>query len=327
MPDRRVLVILFFAVAGAVFGSAQVPVLASAPRASRGRQQTAARYDINVRTASARGRRHHRRRPKSTKRTRKASKIHSVLSTARYTTLIWSDEFSGPAGTPPSNSKWIHDVGDYGAAADEEETYTDSTANAALDGQGHLAIVALPQSPTGPPGQVRSYSSARLETQGLFSVKYGLIEARMKIPAGAGLWPAFWMLGDDITTVGWPACGEIDVMETIGQNPFTVYGTIHGPSGSTAYESSHTDASATALATGFHTYGVSWSPNSITWLLDGTPYATVTSADLAPGQTWVFNQPFHLVLDLAVGGTWAGAPNASTDFPATLLVDWVRVYH
>jgi beta-glucanase (GH16 family) len=149
----------------------------------------------------------------------------------------------------------------------------------------------------------------------------------MQIPAGVGLWPAFWMLGDNINTVGWPACGEIDAMEAIGQNPFTVYGTIHGPDGSAAgHQVQNTATSATALASGFHTYGVSWSPNSITWLLDGVPYATVTSADLAPGQTWVFNAPFHLLLNLAVGGSWGGPPNAGTHFPATLLVDWVRVY-
>lgn len=324
MPDRRTLLIFFFA-AAAVLGSAVTPALGAPPRIWSGRQQVAApgKDGVNARTARARRRRPAHRGARS-KAARHASRIHAGLVATRHPTLIWSDEFSGPAGAPPSSSKWIHDLGDYGAGAGELETYTDSTANAALDGQGHLAIVALPQTPSGP-GQVRSYSSARLETKGLFSVKYGLIEARVKIPAGTGLWPA-WMLGDDITTLGWPACGEIDVMETLGKNPLTVYGTIHGPSGSTAYEISNTAKSATPLAAGFHTYGVSWSRNSVTWLLDGTPYSTVTSADLAPGQMWVFNQPFHLILDLAVGGTWGGPPNSSTPFPATLLVDWVRVY-
>jgi beta-glucanase (GH16 family) len=266
----------------------------------------------------------------TTKSTQEADRSSSgalaIAASTQYTKLVWSDEFGGRAGSAPSSSNWIHDVGAYGAGNNELETYTNSTSNASVDGQGHLAIVARRQTPTGPPGQVRSYSSARLETQGLFSASYGLIEARMQIPAGAGLWPAFWMLGDNITTVGWPACGEIDVMETIGKNPFTVYGTIHGPSGSTSYQVGSTDVSAGSLASGFHTYAVSWSPNSVTWLLDGTPYATVTPSNLAPGQTWVFNQPFHLLLNLAVGGNWAGPPNASTRFPATLLVDWVRVY-
>jgi beta-glucanase (GH16 family) len=261
----------------------------------------------------------------STQSAPSSSKVQSIPATTQYTKLVWSDEFDGPAGTAPSSSNWIHDVGDYGGSDNELETYTNSTANASLDGQGHLAIIARRKTAT-VPGQTRSYTSARLETQGLFSASYGLIEARMKIPAGTGLWPAFWMLGDNITTVGWPACGEIDVMETIGKNPFTVYGTIHGASGSTTYGLQHTVTSATSLASGFHTYAVSWSPNSITWLLDGVPYGTETLANLAPGQTWAFNKPFHLLLNLAVGGTWPGAPSSSTQFPATLLVDWVRVY-
>jgi beta-glucanase (GH16 family) len=244
-----------------------------------------------------------------------------VLPVMQYTRLVWSDEFSGPAGTAPSASKWIYDLGAH--PGDRElETYTDSPANASLDGQGDLAIVARRQTATGSDGVTEPYTSGRIETQGLFSATYGLIEARMKVPAGTGLWTAFWMLGDNISTVGWPACGEIDVMETLGRDPFTVRGTIHGPS----YSRGQNFVSASSLAAGFNIYAISWSPNSITWLLDGVPYATVTSADLAPGQPWVFNQPFHLVLNLAVGGDWPGAPDAFTHFPATLLVNWVRVY-
>jgi beta-glucanase (GH16 family) len=249
----------------------------------------------------------------------------SASTAPAYTNLVWSDEFAGPQGAAPSSSNWVHDVGDYGAGAGEQETYTSSTDNASLDGNGDLAIVARQQTPTD--GETRGYSSARLETKGLFSATHGLIEARMQIPAGTGLWPAFWMLGDDIDSAGWPGCGEVDIMEAIGKNPFTDYGTLHGPDGSAdGYAIQHSATSATALASGFHTYGISWSTNTITWLLDGTPYATVTSADLAPGQTWVFNQPFHLLLNLAVGGSWGGSPTAATQFPATLLVDWVRVY-
>jgi beta-glucanase (GH16 family) len=244
----------------------------------------------------------------------------------QYTKLVWSDQFDGPAGTPPPASKWVHDVGAYGAPDNELETYTDSPANASDDGHGNLAIVARRQTVTGPDGLTRNYTSARLETQGLFSATYGLIEARMKIPAGTGLWSAFWLLGNSINAAGWPSCGEIDVMETLGQDPFAVRGTIHGPDGRSGYSRGRDLESASSLASGFHVYGVSWSPNSITWLLDGIPYATVTSADLAPGQAWVFNQPFHLVLNLAVGGNWPGPPNAYTQFPATLLVNWVRVY-
>jgi beta-glucanase (GH16 family) len=262
-----------------------------------------------------------------TPRTNPSPSALPVTPAPSYTNLVWSDEFAGPQGAPPSSSNWVRDVGNYGSGAREQETYTSSTANASLDGEGDLAIVARRQAPTGASGQTRSYSSARLETKGLFSATHGLIEARMQIPAGSGLWPAFWMLGDDIDSAGWPGCGEVDIMEAIGKNPFTAYGTLHGPDGSAnGYAIQHPASSATALASGFHTYGISWNANSITWLLDGTPYATVTSASLAPGQAWVFNQSFHLLLNLAVGGSWAGSPTAATHFPATLLVDWVRVY-
>jgi beta-glucanase (GH16 family) len=243
-----------------------------------------------------------------------------------YTRLVWSDEFNGPAGTAPSGSRWIHDVGAFGSTDKELQTYTSSPANASWDGHGHLAIVARNQTATGPDGVTRGYTSARIETQGRFSATYGLIEARMKIPAGPGLWSSFWMLGNNFDTVGWPVCGEIDVMEALGQDPFTVRATIHGPIGRSSYSHGQNFLSATSLASRFHTYGVSWSPNSITWLIDGVAYASMTPADLAPGQTWAFNQPFHLVLNLAVGGDWPGPPNSFTSFPAILLVDWVRVY-
>jgi beta-glucanase (GH16 family) len=245
---------------------------------------------------------------------------------ATYTKLVWSDEFNGPAGSAPSASKWTHDLGAYGAPDHELETYTDSLANASLDGDGNLAIVARRQTVTGPDGLTRNYTSARLETQGLFSIKYGLIEARMKIPAGTGLWSAFWMLGDDITSVGWPASGEIDVMEALGQDPFAYRTTIHGPGGRSGYSIGQNLKVSNSLASQFNTYGMSWKANSITFLLNGTPWATVTPSDLSRGQTWVFNKPFHLLLNLAVGGDYPGPPDSSTQFPATLLVNWVRVY-
>ena len=247
--------------------------------------------------------------------------------TPRYTKLVWSDDFSGPAGTPPLASKWSHDVGAWGYTNNELETYTSSPANASLDGHGHLAIVARRQTETGPDGRTRKYTSARLETQGLFSATYGLVEVRMKIPAGAGLWPAFWLLGNDADTAGWPACGEIDVLEALGQDPSVAHGFINGPSSDAShYTVGHQAVSATSLASGFHTYAVMWSRNSITWLLDGVPYGTTTPKNLPPGARWVFNRAFHLVLNLAVGGNWGGPPTSSTRFPATLLVDWVRVY-
>ncbi len=244
----------------------------------------------------------------------------------RYKKLVWSDEFNGPAGTPPVAAKWTHDVGAWGFTNQELETYTDSPANASDDGHGHLAIVARRQTATGPDGLTRNYTSARLETQGLFSANHGLIEARMRIPAGRGLWPAFWMLGDNVNKVSWPACGEVDVLEALGQQPSIAHGFINGPFGTSHYTVDRAISSRRSLASAFHTFAISWSRNSITWLLDGVRYGTVTPKDLPPGAKWVYNRSFHLILNLAVGGDWGGPPSAATRFPASLLVDWVRVY-
>jgi beta-glucanase (GH16 family) len=243
-----------------------------------------------------------------------------------HTRLVWSDEFGGPAGEPPSRSAWVHDVGAHGWTNHELETYTSATGNAAQDGLGHLAIVARRQTATGPDGRTRAYTSARLTTRGRFSATHGLFEARMKIPAGRGLWPAFWMLGDDIGAVGWPASGEIDVMEALGHDPQTVHGTLHGPADGAAGALGSSFVAPSSLASYFHTYGVRWSSNSVTWLLDGRPYATVGPEIRLRGWSSIFDRPFHLLLNLAVGGTWPGPPDASTPLPATLLVDWVRVY-
>jgi beta-glucanase (GH16 family) len=243
-----------------------------------------------------------------------------------HTRLVWSDEFGGPAGAPPSRSAWVHEVGAYGWTNHELETYTSATANAARDGLGHLAIVARRETATGPDGRTRAYTSARLTTRGRFSATHGLFEARMKIPAGRGLWPAFWMLGDDIDAVGWPASGEIDVMEALGHDPQTVHGTLHGPVDGADGALGSSFVAPSSLASDFHTYGVRWSSNSVTWLLDGRPHATVGPEIRLRGWSAIFDRPFHLLLNLAVGGTWPGAPDASTALPATLLVDWVRVY-
>jgi beta-glucanase (GH16 family) len=271
--------------------------------------------------ASVAGARQHRHRARR-------ARVAAMSTIPSYTKLVFSDEFTGPAGASVDASKWVQDVGAWGYTDKELQTYTDGTANASLDGAGHLVIVARRQTATGPDGRARRYTSARIETAGKFSLTYGRIEARMQIPAGTGLWPAFWMLGDNITTVGWPACGEIDVTEVIGQNPFTSYGTLHGPiaGGPADYAFQHQLTSGSSLASGFHTYGVVWSPGSITWTLDGHPYATIARSQLPPNWGWVYDHAFHLVLDLAVGGTWPGAPTSGTQFPARLVVDWVRAY-
>ncbi len=238
-----------------------------------------------------------------------------------YNTLVWSDEFTGPAGTPPNAVDWTEDSGG-GCGTGTLSTATQDPANASLDGAGDLAITAL----TGPSG----YTSAQLDTDGKFSFEYGRIEARIEEPAGFGLCSQFWLLGDS-PTLGdacWPTCGEIDVHEALGNLPSQADAFLHGPSPNTANYQQWSAAiqSALPLTAGFHTYGLIWRPNQITWTLDGVPYARATPSALAKGSTWAFNgHTFHIILDLAVGG-WPGPPNASTMFPASLLVNWVRVY-
>ena len=149
----------------------------------------------------------------------------------------------------------------------------------------------------------------------------------MKIPAGKGLWPAFWMLGDDFDAVGWPACGEIDVMENVGHEPATVHGTLHGPgySGNESITGTYAPGGA-PLADDYHLYAVEWEPDKIRFYLDDHLYFTVTPAKLPVRKPWVFDHPFYLLLNVAVGGDWPGAPNDKTVFPRTLSVDYVKVY-
>ena len=179
----------------------------------------------------------------------------------------------------------------------------------------------------GPDGVAREYTSARLKTQKLFAQKYGKFEARIRIPKGQGMWPAFWMLGDDFPTAGWPGCGEIDIMENIGREPATVHGTIHGPghSGDDSLGAPYFVPSG-IVADDFHVFAVEWEPNEIRFYVDGHLYETRTPADLPAGARWTFDHPFFLILNVAVGGKWPGSPDASTKFPQQMLVDYVRVY-
>ncbi|WP_254631557.1 family 16 glycosylhydrolase [Curtobacterium sp. Csp1] len=172
-----------------------------------------------------------------------------------------------------------------------------------------------------------TFTSARLKTEGTFTAQYGRVEARIKIPRGQGIWPAFWMLGADIGQVGWPACGEIDVMENVGYEPTIVHATVHGPgySGANGLSAACTNPTGAAFADDFHVFGVDWRPDSITWLVDGVERGTVTRAAVGTNP-WVFDKPFFVVLNVAVGGTWPGSPDATTRFPQQMLVDWVRVW-
>lgn len=241
--------------------------------------------------------------------------------------LSWSDEFSGADGSAPDPAKWAFDLGGGGWGNAELQTYTSRPQNVSVQG-GNLVITAVKESYTGTDGIARNYTSGRLKTQGLFSQSNGRFEARIKIPAGQGLWPAFWMLGNDLGSNGWPACGEIDIMENVGKEPATVHATIHGP----GYSGGNGISAAKALAAGkfaddFHLYAVEWEGTQMRFYVDGALFATRTPADLpSNGSPWVFDHPFFLILNLAVGGNWPGAPDGSTTFPQQMLVDYVRVY-
>jgi beta-glucanase (GH16 family) len=253
---------------------------------------------------------------------------HSVeRGTVRFHSLVWNDSFSGPVGAPPNVLKWEAVSGDWSGGDGELEYYTSSPSNVSLDGSGHLAITARREDDPGTAG-IRHYTSGRVDTAGLFETTYGRIEARIKLPAGRGLWPAFWGLAGDVSTAGWPAAGELDVMENLGSNPFRTYAAVHGPARHqrAGFQDVVSRRSASSLARGFHVYGMDWSPGRIVFTLDGVRYATRTPASLPAGSEWVFNRPFFLVLNLAVGGHWGGPPSRATHFPATMLVDWVRVY-
>lgn len=243
-------------------------------------------------------------------------------------TLAWSDEFDGPAGAAPNPQNWGHDIGGGGWGNAEWEYYTDSRENSALDGAGNLVITALPTDTAslqcwyGP----CTYTSARLLSKNKREFAYGRIEARLQVPFGQGLWPAFWMLGDNLDTVGWPTSGEIDIMENVGKEPNNVYGTIHGPGYSGANGIGKAFTQTEPFSNTFHTFAVEWEPNVIRWYVDGVLYQTRTPADLPPGAAWVFDHPFFIIMNVAVGGYWPGYPDATTQFPQRMLVDYVRVY-
>lgn len=227
--------------------------------------------------------------------------------------LVWSDEFSGNS---LSSANWQHEVGtgSNGWGNNELQYYTASPNNSYLD-TGYLHIRALHQ-----PFNGSDYTSARIKTQGLFDVEYGKIEARMKLPSGKGIWTAFWMLGSNITSVGWPSCGEIDIMERVNTE-LRVHGTYHHNNSGHTYEGDfrYLDPSD------FHVYAVEWDENEMRWYADGVMYF---SKDIGPTSvsTEEFHEPFFILFNMAIGGNWPGSPDANTVFPATMMIDYVRVY-
>ena len=255
--------------------------------------------------------------------------------------LTWSDEFNGPDGSAPDPTYWSHDVGGTGWGNSELEYYTDGASNTYQEG-GNLVILATTAGASayscandGAPGPCQ-YTSGRIVTESRggnkgFSQTYGRFEARMKLPSGAGLWPAFWMLGTNIETVSWPACGEIDVMENLGQDPTTIYGHLHMPQTSTGNYGPGTSymLPSGSFADDFHVFAVEWQMGELDLFVDGTKYDSITSSSTPGDATWEFDgHPFFVVLNLAVGSkdSWPGATNGATMFPATVLVDYVRVY-
>lgn len=230
--------------------------------------------------------------------------------------IVWSDEFN--EGTRPDPGKWGFDLGGSGFGNHELECYTDRAENTRVEG-GHLVIEARREKFAG-----RDYTSGRIKTLGHFAQRYGRFEASIQLPKGQGMWPAFWMLGDNITRDGWPACGEIDIMEYVGKDPNSAHGTVHGP----GYSGAHGITSTFHLENprGFHLYAVEWGPELIEFSVDGHPYKRITPSELPAGGKWVFDRPFFLILNLAVGGDWPGSPDATTRFPQKMLVDYVRAY-
>ncbi|MCV7099759.1 glycoside hydrolase family 16 protein [Mycobacterium palustre] len=226
------------------------------------------------------------------------------------------DDFTGPAGTPPNPDLWGYDVGS-GWGNNELQTYTNSTSNVYLDGQGHLVIAALRSG--------NNYTSGRLVTRGKLAMNYGTVSASIKLPAGQGIHPAFWLLGTNIGTAGWPECGEIDIAETFGDASH-YYITVIGPSTQEPKGQVQFDGPIADLSQGFHTYWVNREQGRITAGIDSATLATFTPASMPPGMRWVFDrQPMYALFNVAIGGDEiVGPPDASTPFPAAMLVKWFR---
>lgn len=240
-----------------------------------------------------------------------------------FTSLTFEDDFNSEGEI--DESVWNFDLGTgdeisgAGWGNNEQQYYTNRPENITVEG-GMLKLTALQESFMG-----SGYTSARINTKGKLEQEYGRIEARIQLPWGKGLWPAFWMLGNNIDEVSWPQCGEIDIMEYRGQNPSTLIGSVHGP----GYSGGESEGKEYVLANdrfdkGFHVFGVEWGPEYINYYVDDALYNQITPEDV-DGE-WVFDHPFCIILNVAVGGNFVGPPNVNTVFPQTMLVDWVRVY-
>jgi beta-glucanase (GH16 family) len=232
--------------------------------------------------------------------------------------IAWHDEFDG---TELDLKNWTFDLGGGGWGNQEWEAYTNRPENVRVE-DGMLVIEAREEKAT---VSGRPYSSARLKTQGLHAWQYGRIEARLKLPYGHGIWPAFWMLGENIGSTGWPGCGEIDILEHVGKDPDHIYATVHAPgySGGNGVGST-LSVNGDSLANDFHVYAIEWEKNEIRWYFDDQQFFKLTPQDVP--SDWIFDHPFFIILNLAVGGGFPGYPDTTTVFPQFLYADYVRVY-
>ncbi len=237
--------------------------------------------------------------------------------------LVWQDEFDGDTIDP---ANWTYDIGGWGWGNGEAQYYTDRPENARVE-NGLLVIEARQEK-----FENSYYTSARLLTQGLHAFQYGRFEARIKVPSGVGTWPAFWMLGDnfgrdteDPNQSNWPNVGEIDIMEYVGREPDLVVGTVHGPGYAGAGGLTRWFRQDTPIADDFHTFAVEWDFDGIRWFFDDELYYDL-SRDVVGNREWVFDQPFFIIVNLALGGTLGGTIALDTQFPQVLYVDYVRVY-
>ena len=240
--------------------------------------------------------------------------------------LLWSDEFEAEAGAPINSDSWTCEIGGHGWGNNELEYYTDRVENAAHDGAGNLVITAREEALDGSSchyGECR-YTSARCITQDKVEFTYGRVEARIDIPNGQGVWPAFWTLGANFPEVGWPQSGEIDILENVGEKN-VVYGALHGPGYSGAGNLGHAYRADVNFDEGFHVYAIDWDEHVIRWYVDGELVHLISLNDLE-GKQWVYDHDFFLLMNVAVGGYWPGEPDETTTFPQEMLVDYVRVY-
>jgi beta-glucanase (GH16 family) len=240
---------------------------------------------------------------------------------------VMQDEFDTDG--VPNSALWTYDIGtgpnNDGWGNNELQYYTDRTENVTVE-NGYLLITAKEEAFNG-----SNYTSARIKSEGLFEQAYGRFEARIKVPYGKGYWPAFWLLGNDCDQNAWPQCGEIDIMEYLGDMPTTVFGSAHGP----GYSAGDAISKEYVLQndrfdTGFHVFGIEWAPDYINYYVDDVLYQQITKQDVIDETNgegeWVFDKPFYIILNVAIGGNLPGAPNSDTVFPQTMLVDYVRVY-